>query len=108
MPVLACPDCNGKVSDSAPSCPHCGRPMHAASAPPEPQVPQYVQPIERTGKKWKSLGCLGACMIFAGFGIMFGVGEMGSDRRGVWAAGLIMIGLVVALYGKIGAWWHHD
>jgi len=24
MAVIACPDCNGKVSDSAPACPHCG------------------------------------------------------------------------------------
>lgn len=27
MPLLSCPDCNKDVSDSAPSCPHCGRPM---------------------------------------------------------------------------------
>lgn len=25
MPVKACPDCGGKVSTAAPSCPHCGR-----------------------------------------------------------------------------------
>lgn len=26
MALLRCPDCEGKVSDLAPSCPHCGRP----------------------------------------------------------------------------------
>jgi len=26
MGLIECPDCEGKVSDSAPACPHCGRP----------------------------------------------------------------------------------
>lgn len=31
MPIVNCPDCGGKVSDSAPSCPHCGMPDPANS-----------------------------------------------------------------------------
>ena len=27
MPLTTCPDCQAKVSDAAPSCPNCGRPM---------------------------------------------------------------------------------
>ena len=27
MPLLTCPDCEGKVSDAASACPHCGRPV---------------------------------------------------------------------------------
>lgn len=27
MALLNCPECNGKVSDSASTCPHCGFPM---------------------------------------------------------------------------------
>ena len=27
MGLLECPDCKGKVSEIAPSCPHCGRPF---------------------------------------------------------------------------------
>jgi transposase-like protein len=27
MPLTTCPDCNNQISDSAESCPHCGRPM---------------------------------------------------------------------------------
>ena len=30
MVLVTCPDCNGKVSDAAPACIHCGRPMAAA------------------------------------------------------------------------------
>jgi hypothetical protein len=32
MALYNCPDCGGKVSDLAPSCPHCGRPSGKAGA----------------------------------------------------------------------------
>ena len=37
MPLIACPDCNSKVSDQAPACPTCGRPL-AVSTPPDPKA----------------------------------------------------------------------
>lgn len=27
MGLIKCPDCKNKISSSAPTCPHCGRPM---------------------------------------------------------------------------------
>ena len=33
MVMIDCPDCGNSVSDSAPACIHCGRPMQGASAP---------------------------------------------------------------------------
>jgi TM2 domain-containing membrane protein YozV len=33
MPVIQCPDCGNQVSDAAPACIHCGRPMGASRAP---------------------------------------------------------------------------
>lgn len=30
MPLITCPDCQREISDSAPSCPGCGRPMRSA------------------------------------------------------------------------------
>ncbi|QTL92322.1 zinc ribbon domain-containing protein [Aeromonas jandaei] len=30
MPLIQCPDCNKEISDSAPSCPNCGRPNSVA------------------------------------------------------------------------------
>lgn len=30
MPLIQCPDCKKDISDSAPSCPHCGRPNSVA------------------------------------------------------------------------------
>jgi hypothetical protein len=36
MALLTCPDCQGKVSDRAPSCPHCGRPADIRASAPDP------------------------------------------------------------------------
>ncbi len=35
MPLVKCPDCQHDISDAAPSCIHCGRPMAAPTAPME-------------------------------------------------------------------------
>lgn len=40
MALLDCPDCSGKVSDQAPTCPHCGRPM-PKKKPKNPFEPNY-------------------------------------------------------------------
>ena len=55
--IIACPECNGKLSTSAPSCPHCGHLQKvvptskvagapAAPAPPAPgeTAPELVAP----------------------------------------------------------------
>lgn len=36
MSILSCPDCNGKVSDTAKACPHCGKPVNAGGVPVAP------------------------------------------------------------------------
>jgi hypothetical protein len=47
--IIACPDCNGKLSTSAPSCPHCGYAQKVAPAPkvagsPAPPPPGEIVP----------------------------------------------------------------
>lgn len=32
MALIQCPECDGKVSDQAPACPHCGFPLAGAAA----------------------------------------------------------------------------
>jgi len=40
MPLVTCPDCGREVSDAAPACIGCGRPMESVSAPAEPSAQQ--------------------------------------------------------------------
>ncbi len=41
MPLVSCPDCYAEVSDMAPTCPRCGRPMRWQQPPWQPHPPQY-------------------------------------------------------------------
>jgi len=48
MPVISCPDCNRDVSTLATACPHCGRPMGAASPlQPPPPLPGEEETLWR-------------------------------------------------------------
>lgn len=48
MPLITCPDCGHSVSDAAPACIHCGRPLRAQSQPqPQAQVPPQPSPYPR-------------------------------------------------------------
>jgi len=49
MSLTSCPDCGGKVSTSARTCPHCGRPSDAAPQPSGYGVPQFPAPGYRPG-----------------------------------------------------------
>ena len=39
MGLTTCPDCQAQVSDIAPTCPQCGRPLLASPKPPKPSPP---------------------------------------------------------------------
>ena len=43
MALVKCPDCDKEVSDSAPTCPNCGRPMKE-----QPAVAPAPQPAQST------------------------------------------------------------
>lgn len=64
--LIACPECKGKLSSVAPTCPHCGYAQSApkpaapppapapASPPPEP-IPELVLPSDKTLRKASKL-----------------------------------------------------
>ena len=63
MGLIACPDCGRQVSDQAPACPQCARPMAAAPAPtPEPlqqALQEILQPkAKASSTNWFLWGCL--------------------------------------------------
>lgn len=51
MPILDCPDCSKQVSDAAPTCPHCGRPLRTS---PTERQKVYAHPESTAIEKW---GC---------------------------------------------------
>ncbi len=67
MALLACPDCNSEVSDQAPACPKCGRPI-AGVAPTPPAAaaqtsPAANAPTTRAGISAKRIGIAVAAIV---------------------------------------------
>ncbi len=55
MPLVECPDCGKELSDAAPSCPYCARPMKAM----HPPVPNRSKPRSLRSKlSFIACGCL--------------------------------------------------
>jgi predicted amidophosphoribosyltransferase len=81
MGLTSCPDCNKEVSDRAPNCPNCGRPLASFSS-------RSVQ-TRRKGGKYEGVGFL---LILAGIVSCFYSPEPG--------ALLIIVGFIVFLLGR--------
>lgn len=44
MPLIECPDCGKQISDAAPACPSCGRPMVTDRPAPTRRPPRAERP----------------------------------------------------------------
>jgi len=94
MPLTTCPDCEHSVSDQAPACPQCGRPMTA-------------QTTERTSKSLKAQllvfvlvlcsGLLGTCITIMD----------GETLHWFWVV-LLACGAIGYLATQVSIWWEHD
>jgi len=81
MALIDCPDCQKRISQAAPVCPHCGRPMAAFSN-------KAVQ-VQRKGGKFEFIGFLS---ILAGMGLLYVSGVLGAI--------IISAGFVIFLAGR--------
>lgn len=65
MALITCPDCQASISDAAPACPKCGRPMHAPAAKPPP-LPARARPAPKQSipRLLVLLGLLAVAMAF--------------------------------------------
>ncbi len=93
MALIACPECTRQVSDKAASCPHCGNPLAKLENNPE------VTTIEATGKSWKFVQLAGVILIVIGLVAVFSEVVAGLP--------LGVVGVVLYIVGRMGAWWQH-
>lgn len=72
--------------------------------------PVRVQTVEQTGKNWKATQAGGCLMVIVGImaTVLAANSVSGSheDSGAGWIL-LVFFGLVVFLFGRIGAWWNH-
>lgn len=103
MALIMCPDCQAQVSDAAPACPRCGRPI--AMQPPRPAAPQQPVTIQQTSKQWKGMQLIAglACCV----GMVTTCSGSASDSGGAVIFGMVLLvgGFIAFIVARAGAWW---
>ena len=97
MSLMKCPDCHREVSDQAPACLGCGRPM----VPLEGAVDRTV----RDGKRLQAVGTLEVLLALPAFA--FVTDPQRATFAWVWLGGLLALGFGTLIYARVGAWWRH-
>jgi hypothetical protein len=105
MSIIQCAECNGKVSNKATACPHCGAPIHGAVE--ARNAGAALTTTQNTSKRIKLISLTGA--VLTGVGIGMGYASMTAnpeDGGGGWFV-LGILGLLIYIYARIKRWWHH-
>ena len=97
MPLIPCPDCDHQVSDTAPTCPSCGRPLE-----------DHVQTIEQTGKQFKFGYLVVIILLFMGIANTCNPVDVPADRHHNWGWICIILAFIVWFACRIGSWWEHE
>jgi hypothetical protein len=98
MPLAECGECGREVSWRARTCPGCGFEFAPASEP-VPKAKEAPTVIEQTGKPYKVMQLVGV--------IILGIGVNEWWRGSSWAETFVGMGIVMAVSGRVLAWWHH-
>lgn len=103
MALITCPDCQKQISDQAPTCPNCGRPIAATHA-----NEKKVQTIEATGKYWKGMQLFGGMSICIGIISCVRLFSYPETASPIVPVAFLILGVLLLIFGKFGAWWEHE
>jgi hypothetical protein len=82
MPLIPCPDCGTEVSDRAPACPKCGRPIAPPLMP--PPAPAQVVVTQAPPPKKKTSPAAWGCLVLILLGIFGAI--LSEGRKGPGAS----------------------
>ncbi len=106
------PVCEHGCSSAASECPECKHPLKPQLAAPV-STPD-VQLTEQTGKRWKGMMIAGALMAVGGCGtsvlmeMLLTPPKQSAAGRAPALMGFVgLAGIVLFIYARIAAWWHH-
>jgi 1,4-dihydroxy-2-naphthoate octaprenyltransferase len=92
--LITCSDCSKQVSDQAPTCIHCGRPMRPDD--PRSPVPGSVEATHRAVQRSKLRTDVGQAIAFVGLPVALVVGMATNAWLG-WIMALIVLGTAIAV-----------
>jgi len=109
MALIACPECNRQISDSAATCPGCG--IEVASAMESRAAGARLSTVQLTSKKFK-IHTLIAIGLFV-LGVIWMLvesqrvqaGQQGGETP--FAVLFMLSGLIWYVVTRIRIWWHH-
>jgi hypothetical protein len=101
MALIPCTACDNQISEMAAACPKCGHPTDTDSpATSDGLPPARVVTVEQTSKKYKAGQLVGGAMVCAS-AVACTASEPGTS------AILLVLGMVVYLGSRFGAWWNN-
>ena len=74
MALVTCPDCQAQISDAAPACPKCGRPMRMAPTPAQAPGPAPVAVHNVVTTRPETSVVTWGCLIFVLMALVCAVG----------------------------------
>lgn len=95
MALINCPECKQQISDTAPTCPHCGFVQHVQAV--ISNTPQQPVTIESTSKTWKLITIVAI--------LLFLIGAMVANKDQEFGWSIMGLSVLVGIVSKIGAWW---
>lgn len=102
MALIACPDCGNQVSDAAPTCPRCGRPIAVTATPPAAAPAPAAAPPKKKGTSWGCMALLvvgGLFLFLASF--LSDVKQTDSPRQQAAAPAAAPRGVTMAQYNQL-------
>jgi len=107
MALINCPDCQQEISDSAPSCTNCGRPI--ASASDVRGAGTSLMTTQGTAKRFKIQGLFATALII--IGIVWLITAVNANPEGSgsdYGAGILTVGILWYIVNRVRIWWHHS
>jgi len=103
MALISCTDCGKQISNHAPACPECGRPMKSS------MVLGSSKTIELTAKRFKFISMISILVLILGLVIMGVIRSVsGEFPTGPTIGGcLVFLRLGGYIVNRVRIWWHH-
>lgn len=93
-----CADCGSALDLSHRFCPKCGSLVGSKSPP---------TVIEATGKRWKGLQLCSVLVVFLSLIFFVALTRAGEHTTASFVALAFIVGIVLFIYARVMAWWHH-
>jgi hypothetical protein len=104
--MIECSECSAQISNKAKVCIKCGAPVALPlDVNGSEATPTRVVTVEQTGKKYKAMVLVGGAMILAG-GVSCSLQQ--GEITGALAGGLFLLGIIIFVGARMGAWWDHE